>query len=141
DSSAKKEEERLQLLECFWEGSSLSFWPINTLKKESVANVTQNVQVTAVKHSETQAVRKEDEKMFSEWEDKVKQMNLSAPILSLEKFFDRLHQQRSSLTEAEVERVTEQLESGGWILRFPHLQTIIVHPQWLADVLRSLVSF
>src|SRR5690606_30503583 len=113
--------------ECPWEGSSLPFWPINTLKKESVADVIRSVEVTAMKHSETQTIRKEDEKMFSEWEDKVKQ-NLSAPILSSKEFSDYLHQQRSSLTEAEAERVTEQLESGGWILRFSHLQTIIVRP-------------
>ena len=44
DLSAKKKEERLQLLECSWEGSSLPFWPINTLKKESVVNVIRDVE-------------------------------------------------------------------------------------------------
>lgn len=125
----------IQILECkYKKDMNLSFWPISCTKKIGFSPLIDHLPKLGITE---QIVQKEVVKLI----DKILEERFKNPIVET-KILHGWIKNILGIEEKDCSNYVQQLHNWGYILHFPFLEDkVIIHPQWLADLFKSIISY
>lgn len=140
-------EKRLKIEHCEWNGTRLCFWPISCVTKEGMDGLCKQLTNIAFQQ-QSRSIWKElaDLMIPTTWEEKVtdlvKSLSIEVPVVPTNSFDSWLLENITGLTMGGCDGIRSQLEASGFILNFRNqLDLVIVRPQWMADMFKTVLSF